>query len=510
MIKTLGKKLCLLLFASITLYAGSIESSVDATEIARGDSVLFSLTVVGEESDPLPELNEIDGMKVEQITRNNGSDFVHVDGKSVMQQTTTVTYEFKPKYNMTIPAFQVMVDGKVEISKAINLKVVDAQAGTKRRNKYFSLDMKVNKQKVYVGEPVVVTVYFRQNKNIKLMELDYKKPEFSNFFSQQLEGETRYKEGIYTVHELKYLLIPKKAGKLTIEAATAKVAQRVQERQEGGWFANVPKWSNIASPSLTLEVLPVPSAYDLGGDFTLTSSIDKKRVKANKPVNMTIELKGEGSLEDFEGIEFDLPNVTVYSDDAKVKSSYKNGKLMSHYIKSFVFIADHDFTIPSKEIHLFNYKTGKIKVLKTDAYSIEIFGAKKEKVKSETVVHTKEALKKEPKEEPVSLEKSAIFQKLEHLSPGALLLSLMFVLGAISSLFILYMFKFFFRRKKTKQQGFTGHEALQILYPHMSDSPDVEYMVRQLYAIKSGEKKIKIDRELLKELLNKYKPKKEL
>jgi hypothetical protein len=507
MIKILGRQLWLLLFTSAILHAGSIESIVDSTEIARGDSVLFSIIVVGVESDPLPEMSEIDGIKIDQITRNNGSDFVHVDGKSVMQHTTTVTYEFKPKYNMTIPAFQVKVDGKVETSKAINLKVVKAVAGTKRKNKYFSLDIKLNKERVYVGEPVVATVYFRQNMNIKLMELDYKKPEFSAFFSKQLEDETTYTEGVYTVHELKYLLIAKREGKTNIEPATAKVAQRVQERQEGGWFANVPKWSNIASPSLSLEVLSAPTSYDLGGDFTLSSTIDKEDVKANKPVNVTIELKGEGSLEDFTGIEFDLPNVTVYSDDAKVKSSYKKDKLTSHYVKSFAFIADHDFTIPSKKIRLFNYKTGQIKVLKTNSYSIKVDGGRKTEVEPMSVVHTNKPVEKEQKQESeLVTKKDSILQKFKNLPPTILLLSLMFFLGAVSSIFILYMFKYLFGRKKGKQQAFNGHEALQILYPHMGDSPDVEYMVRQLYAIKNGEKKIKIDRELLKELLNKYKP----
>ncbi len=504
MIKILGKKLCLLLFTSVTLYAGSIESSVDSTEIARGDSVLFSITIVGEDSDPLPEMEEIDGMKVEQITRNNGSDFVYVNGKSVMQHTTTVTYEFKPKYNMTIPAFQVMVDGKVETSKAINLRVVKAKAGSKRKNKYFSLDIKLNKQKIYVGEPVVATVYFRQNKNINLMELEYKKPLFSAFFSKQLEGEITYKEGVYTVHELKYLLIPKKEGKVIIEPATAKVSQRVQERQDGGWFANVPKWSNLSSPTLTLEVLPAPNDYDLAGDFTLTSSIDKKEVKANKPVNITIELKGEGSLEDFEGIEFDIPNVTVYSDDAKVKSSYKKGKLKSHYIKSFAFISDYDFTIPSKKIRLFDYKKGKIKLLETKSYNIKVDGGQKAKTEPITVVHTKNEVKKEPKKD-LNVEKVSALQKFENLSPSVLLLSLTFLLGALSSLFAVYMVKYILRRRKAKKHAFDGHEALQILYPYMGESVEVEFMVRQLYAIKNGEKKIKIDRELLKKLLNKYK-----
>ena len=491
-----------MVFTGVALFAGSIESSVDSKEIALGDSVLFSITVVGEESDPLPEMQEIGGIIIDQITRNKGSDFVHVNGKSIMQHTSTVTYEFKPPYNMTIPAFQVMVDGKVETSKAINLKIVKPIAGSKRKNKYFSLDMKLSKERAYVGEAVVATVYFRQNMNINLMELNYEKPPFTAFFSKQLEGETTYKEGVYMVHELKYLLMPKKEGKIELEPATAKVAQRVQERQEGGWFANVPKWSNIASPSLFLEVVSAPSSYDLGGDFTLTSTIDTKDVKANKPVNLTIELKGEGSLEEFDGIEFDLPNVTVYSDDAKVESSYKNDKLMSSYVKSFVFIADHDFTIPAQEIRVFNYKTGKMKTLKTESYFVGVKGSKKVE-EPLAVVHTKNKVKQEPKERLATEDSS----RFANFSPGFLLLGLTFLLGALSSFFAIFMVKYLSSRMKRKKQAFNGHEALQILYPHVGENAEVEFMVRQLYAIKSGEKKVKLDKELLRELLVKYKPK---
>ncbi len=512
MIKILGKKLFLLLFVcftGLTVHAGSVESTVDETEVERGDSVLFSITVVGEESDPLPEMEEIDGVTIDQITRNKGSDFVYVDGKSVMQHTTTVTYEFKPPYNMTIPAFQVMVDGKVKMTNAINLKVVKPIAGSKRKNKYFSLDIKLNKSTAYVGEPIVATVYFRQNAKINLMQLDYEKPAFSSFFSKQLEGENTYKEGADTVHELNYLLIPKKEGKIAVEPATAKVAQRVQERQAGGWFANVPKWSNIASPSLSIEVKKPTSAYDIGGSFKLNASVDAQRVKANKPVNLKIELEGEGSLEEFSGIEFNLPEVTVYSDEAKVKSEFDGKKLKSTYVKSFAFIADHDFTIPSKEIRLFNYKTGAVEILKTKPYRVKVEGGKQAASELEvlSVVDSKNVVKKEIETEAEE-EKVFTLDKFKNVSPDSLLLGLMFLFGALSAFFVQFLVKYLFSGRKRKRQGFNGHEALQILYPHMGESAEVEMMVRQLYAIKNGEKKIKIDREELKRLLKLYTPNK--
>ena len=491
----------------LMLQAGSIESSVDETEVARGDSVLFSITVVGEESDLLPEMEEIDGVKIDQITRNKGSDLVYVNGKSVMQHTTTVTYEFTPPYNMTIPAFQVMVDGKVETSKAINLQVVKPVVGSKRKNKYFSLDMKLNKTKVYVGEAVVATVYFRQNSKINLMQLDYEKPAFSAFFAKQLEGENTYKEGANTVHELNYLLIPKEEGTIEVEPATAKVAQRVQEKQSGGWFANVPKWSNLSSPALGLEVSKPSMPYDLGGDFKLKSSIDTQNVKANKPVNVKIELEGEGSLEAFSGIEFDLNNVTVYSDEAELTSKFTKNQLNSTYVKSFAFIADHDFTIPSEEIRLFDYKTGQVKILKTEAYKVSIEGLAKTKTEAVAVVHTKSKAKEEREEEPV-VEAVSFMKNFENLSPSFLLLTLTFLLGVLSAFFSIYIVKYLFTKREKKKQAFNGHEALQILYPHVGESLEVELMVRQLYAIKNGEKKIKIDRELLKKLLSYYSPEK--
>jgi hypothetical protein len=516
MIKILGKRVVLwLCFATGMVQAGSVEAMVDEHEVAKGESVLFSITVVGEESDPLPELSDINGYKIEQITRNRGSDFVHIDGKSVMQTTTTITYEFKPQFNMTIPAFQVMVDGKVETTEAISLRVVEKRVGSKPKNKYFSLEMRLNKENAYVGEPLVATVIFRQNSKINLMELDYKKPPFTNFFAKQLDEEKSYQEGVYKVHELNYLLMPKKEGSVTIEPATAKVAQRVEEKQAGGWFANVPKWSNIASERLNLEVKKPMGVYDIGGDFTLKSSVDTKEAKANKPINLTIEFKGEGSLEAFSGFEFDIPDVTVYSDDAKVKSDFSNNKLSSHYIKTFVFIADHDFTIPSKTVNVFNYKTGKIKKLTTSTYEIKVGGGVKKEVVSpstQPLVYSKNRqVAEEPKgslTDELLLKTEAINERFVNLSPGFKLLGLMFLLGFFSAFLIKYLFRFVFGifRKKEKRESFDGHEALQILYPHIGEHADVEYMVRQLYAIKRGEKRVKLDKKLLKELLNQYKP----
>ena len=48
---------------------------------------------------------------------------------------------------------------------------------------------------------------------------------------------------------------------------------------------------------------------------------------------------------------------------------------------------------------------------------------------------------------------------------------------------------------------YSEEEALKILYSHMSDSAEIEAMVRKLYAKKNGDKSIIIDKKALNEMV---------
>jgi hypothetical protein len=53
-----------------------------------------------------------------------------------------------------------------------------------------------------------------------------------------------------------------------------------------------------------------------------------------------------------------------------------------------------------------------------------------------------------------------------------------------------------FKRKSSKES-----EALKILYGHISKDPEIEEMVRKLYARKNGDKSVEINEKRLKELV---------
>lgn len=328
------------------LMAGSIIATVDSTKVLEGDSVMLTLAVTGQDSAVIPDIEEIAGEKVFNVQRRSSSNFVYVNGKSSMERTQILMLEFRPTSDMVIPSFSVKVDGKVEKTNAIEITLLKASSAVKRATKDFSLDIQMEKTKFYLGESMVLNVYFKQRTNLDVLQIEYTPPQFKDFFSKQIGDGKTYRKGAFTVQELNYLLIAKKAGKLTLEPARARVAQRDRQRQRGGWFVDVPKWTKLSSPPLSVEVIEPSEAHDIVGKYSLSDKIDHLKVKANKPVTLRIELLGIGNLDDYDGMNFDIPSVTMYSDDAKIESKLMGKNLQSRYQKSFVFISDHSFYHP--------------------------------------------------------------------------------------------------------------------------------------------------------------------
>jgi len=489
--KILGSFILFLSFLS----AGSITAMVDSTEVVVGDSVLLTLSVTGQDIDVIPTIQEVNGYKVFNTQRRSSSNFVFVNGKSSMEKTQILMMEFRPDVNMTIPAFSAKVDGKIEKTNPIDLKVIKLERAKKQESKDFSLDIKVDKSKFYLGESIVLNLYFKQRRNLNVMQIDYSPPAFKDFFSKQIgEGKT-YQKGAFTIQELNYLLIAKKAGKLTLEPARAKIAQRSRQRQRGGWFLEVPAWTKISSPALRVEVLEPTEAHDLVGKYRLTDKIDQVQVKANKPVTLRMELLGIGTLDDYDGISFDIPSVTIYSDEAKIESALMGKKLQSRYQKSFVFISDHDFTIPSKEIRVYDYETGKVKVLRTKAYDIKVDVGRK--VIMPSTVHTQTPVK-------IAMFTPKSNKPWYDSLPSLLALFFAFVLGILATLALKYFPKLVLPKFKMKKMNSKYEEALKVLYPKMGESQEVEEMVRKLYAVKRGNKSVEIDKKYLQKLVDKY------
>ena len=492
-------KLSMICYLLITfLQADSVEAKLANNEVVQGNMVQLKIIAHGDRA-AFPNITEIGGSKILGRHQSSNNSFKYINGKMTSDRSTSVVLTFVPEHNMTIPSYSVNISGTVYKTKPITLKVLKANAPQVANSNNFSLQLRADKKSVLVGEPLLVTVFFSVSKTIRLSENpNYIKPDFDGFFVKELGNEKTYMQGNYQVTELGYLLTPKSEGNFTVGPATAKVGIADTSRRDifGRFFGTV--WTPIASNTLDIEVKDIPQNTDLVGSFTLESSLDKQQVKANKPVNLTIKIEGEGNLEDFDFSTYEIDGVTIYSDDAKVETEVINKQLKSTYVKTFVFISDHNFSIPQRTISVYDTKKDEVTTLKIPSYEVVVEGSKAVVAKivpDKGVVQTNlKQTKESPKSDILSSE-----EKEEKKNIAWWMVALAFVLGVI----VMYLTQFL-KKFKPKSNPFKEDEALKILYGHMSEDKEIEEMVRKLYAKKNGDKSVQIDKKRLKEMVERF------
>jgi hypothetical protein len=492
----------MILLAGTWLMAGSVRAYLSEPEVVEGNQAHLILEATGRDV-VFPTIDTIGNYPVEGASTSNQSSIKVINGQVQQEHVRKQTLVFTPEKSMTIPSFTIEVDGQSLETDPVELKVVKSAAPTPGVSKKVTLDMVANKKEVYVGEPLLVSIFFNESTKVNLMKVEYHKPAFKGFFVKEIGDEKTYRKGDYIVHELRYLLTPKQEGEITIPAAVARVAERGRRKDDFfGTFFDVPVWSRVVSNSLQIKVKPLPQDTDLVGDFSLTDEVDATEVKANKPVNLTVTIKGEGNLEDFEGPSYEIDGVTVYSDDAKVESRIENNHFVSTWTKKYVFIADQDFTIPAKSFTEFDYKSGTVKTIGTKAYTITVKGhgaVTPQVVSSPTQSGGEPTMVAQPgKSEGAGGAKEAVAS----LKADPWMLLLAFGGGIALTLLVLKILPSI--RWKRSVNPMKESEALKILYPHTNDDPEVEAMVRKLYAKKGGDKSVVIDKKELKALVDRY------
>ncbi len=365
-----------LLLLPLFIFA-NVNFTLSSNRVAKGERVSFSIEATG---------NDIEFPKIEKIgdylvkVTGNSTNIVYENGN--LKTTKIREYSFKPEENVTIPELKVVVDGKEYRTKPATI-IVDKQAKEKS-NKAVQLEIISNKNELFVGEPVVLTIRLLLNERSKVAKAQLEQPEFPNFWTKFLNSGTQRRVGNTIIQEYKILAFPQKSGELKVGPVIADIARA--QKLGGGLgfddefinsFFQTFSWSKIKSNTLTLKVKPLPDNLELYGDFSISASVDKTTVHANKPVNLTIRVQGFGNIDDIKKFELDISNAVVYSDEPKVKSYIQNGKYGGEFTQKIAIVADRNYTIPSISLKYFSAKEKKIKTVKTKPIDIEVVGAPK-------------------------------------------------------------------------------------------------------------------------------------
>jgi len=375
----LGKTLLWLLLLPLMAWA-DVSAKLSKSIIYNGDQVRLILEADGADIE-FPELTDIAGYPI--LGTSNRSSVTYNNGN--MTKSLTRSYIFQPTKDVIIPVYKVMIDGVEEMTAPLTLRVTKASGAISIKDSV-RLEMTVDKKEAYVGEPITLELTFKSLPNASYHKVELSEPELKKFWTKKVQGLKQGRDGEYTTQTYTYVLFPQEEGTFTLQPPFVRLGTRVR----GGvfsdpFFGNIGgrmSWKKLFANELTLNIKPLPNNLEVYGDFRITAEVDKQEVKANKPINLTIDIMGQGNIEDIQKFELDIPNAVVYSDELKVSNS---GITKGVVTQKLAIVADRDFTIPSMSFSFFDAKTKKSKTIKTEPIKIKVIGSTIEAITSNSI-----------------------------------------------------------------------------------------------------------------------------
>ena len=351
----------LFLLLALELF-GSTRAFLMQPSIEQGESATLVLSAKGE-SIKFPSIEQIDGFTV--VSHQSRQSIELINGTVTKQLEHYFT--FYPDHNVTIPSYEVMVDGKKELTEPINLNF---SSKTPSRKDPFSFEMKISNATPMRHEGVKLSFIFKRNKNENLVDMRFLKPTLEGFWVKELGKDNPHVEGDDVVHTVQYMIYPQKSGELHIVPAKIDVARQIASRE---MFINQIQWKSISSNDLTVHVKPL-DGVDLLGNFTMDLQVDKEEIAQNEALNVTIKITGEGNFDDIEPFVLNLPDANVFSDTPKITTWMEGEKLKGEFVQKFAINAQKAFEITPLELRFYNPTKKQIESLRTSPKTIRVTG----------------------------------------------------------------------------------------------------------------------------------------
>lgn len=248
-----------------------------------------------------------------------------------------------------------------------------------------------SKTQVYEQEPVVLS--FTVCSVYDVSDVEGKMPQLNGVHSKEIESskmkvfhqETIGGRKYNTVLWSKYMMYPQVTGRIVVPGTrfNATVMKESEGDATEDFFNDrqhfTPTKVTVLSPSTTINVVPLPPApadFSGGvGDFSISASIDKAKVKTGEPVVIKVVVSGNGNLKLIRQPKVVFPrDFTVY--DTKVADSTRfTDEGYSGYME-FDYIAEPknqgSYTIPAIAFTYFDLHDDAYKTIHTQPFSLKV------------------------------------------------------------------------------------------------------------------------------------------
>jgi hypothetical protein len=408
-----------LLFTAGIVVANDVQltASLNRAKVGAGETVFITFSINTNGSDfkapsfP-PELRVINGP-------NQSTSMQWINGN----MSQSISYSFgllaQKEGKYTIKPATIKVNGKTIQSNEVTLEVVKGstqQPQAQQQNTYqhnygnqqqqqsqqedisknLFVRLLVDKSKVYVGEQIVAS--FKLYQRVNLVNLGFNQlPSLNGFWSEVVDersgGTIQFHSEIldgvaYNVAEVrKLVLFPQRSGKLEIDPISLDcvVRSRSNRRSQSlldqffGSYEDA-KYT-ITSKSVKIEVIPVPEKNKPSdfsgavGKFSIEAKLDKDKVKAHEPINLTLNITGKGNINLMETPKPSFPeDMEFYDPKLTDKISVTAAGVSGTRSFEYLLIPRHagKFTIEPVTFSYFDLTTGTYQKLTTGAFEIEV------------------------------------------------------------------------------------------------------------------------------------------
>jgi hypothetical protein len=415
--------------------AVSVQSLVDRNDMGIGDTLTLSVSVQSSESVEVtePRVPNLNGFELVNTWSSSSTSSKLVQGQGGMQFETVRRQDFnymltpKKQGTVTIPGFEVVVDGKTYATKPISIRVSGQGSGAaqpppgfppqdqmdeaeelfnqllqrrggllppepptsktlpKNTNEAFFILCEVDKTDVYEGEQIVVNWYIYTRGN--LLSLDRLKfPDLKGFwkeiieevpalnFTQEIVNGVPYRKALLASHAL----FPIRPGQAVIDEYKIKAQVQLPTSPFGAFGFGKPYSYQRASDRIKINVKPLPlegkpnNFSGAVGQFEVRTQVDGNQFPVNQPFSFKVRFEGSGNAKLIELPNLGLPETIETYDTKSEAKFFKNGKSYKEFEVLLIPRQEGEITLPAMSFSVFDPQQKKYVTKTTEAIPLKI------------------------------------------------------------------------------------------------------------------------------------------
>ncbi|MBF0277693.1 MAG: protein BatD [SAR324 cluster bacterium] len=377
------------------LSAVEFSAHVDKTKGSIEDQFLLTLVIKGVTNYSLSRDITIPDFKVNFQNQSSQSQWINGKGSTQMSHRY-VLFPLKTG-KLTIPAFSTSVDGKEYRTQSIVLEVSDA-ADIPVQNKPAFVRSFLSSEQSYPNQQVLYTFELFIRKGLKVANIRFEHPDFSDFHVKELENEGRPVDRniggqVFESYTVRYALSPRKQGKIQIPPATLHGVQAVQQRLNAFFnnplFASQGKPFQLRTEALELTVLPFPakdrpqSFYGLVGNYKIQATLSQSEIKTGDSATVKITVSGPGRAESIQKPKFQLDKtVKIYEDQPSYQTEFKGSQQIGKAIFTMAIVPSQAGikTFPPVSVTFFNPESRSFETLHASLPPLKVLAGEKEQL----------------------------------------------------------------------------------------------------------------------------------